>query len=106
VSEPIGHACIWCDRPFRARRGGSPKRFCCPAHRMAFWSALRRWGERAVAAGILTVADIRNGDPAACALLPGSISPVSVPLAEKPAPVASAERPDDTAELLDEACRA
>jgi hypothetical protein len=42
---------------------------------MMFWSALRRWGERAVAVGILTIADIRNGDPAACTVLPGAISP-------------------------------
>jgi hypothetical protein len=27
---------------------------------MMFWSALRRWGERAVAAGILTIADIKG----------------------------------------------
>src|SRR6516165_4223615 len=40
--------CLWCKRPFRARRGGSPKRFCCAAHRIAFWSAARRWAERAV----------------------------------------------------------
>jgi hypothetical protein len=33
----------------------------------AFWSALRRWAERAVSAGILTVADIRNGAAPACA---------------------------------------
>jgi hypothetical protein len=26
-----------------------------------FWSALRRWGERAVAAGFLTIADIKGG---------------------------------------------
>jgi hypothetical protein len=47
----IDGACLWCERPFRAHRGGSPKRFCCGAHRMAFWSSLLRWAERAVAAG-------------------------------------------------------
>jgi hypothetical protein len=36
-----------------------------------FWSALRRWGERAVAAGILTIPDIRNGHPEACTLSQG-----------------------------------
>ena len=55
-----------------------------------FWTALRQWGERAVAAGILTIGDIRNGDPAACTLLRGGGS--SVPIAEvhwqHPAPVA------------------
>ena len=57
-----------------ARRGGSPKRFCSPAHRIAFWSALRRWAERAVAAGVLTGADIKKGAPAACTLPLGAIS--------------------------------
>jgi hypothetical protein len=46
---------------------------------MAFWSALRRWGERAIDAGVFTVADIRNGDPAACTL-PRATS--AVPLGE------------------------
>ncbi len=65
----------WCERPFRARRGGSPQRFCGSKCRATFWSALRRWGERAVAAGILTIAEIRNGDPTACTVLQGAISP-------------------------------
>jgi hypothetical protein len=71
--------CLWCGRPFPARRGGSPKRFCSTAHRMMFWSALRRWGEQAVASGVLTIADIRNGASAACTLLPRRISPSPVP---------------------------
>jgi hypothetical protein len=29
---------------------------------MAFWTALRQWGERAIAAGILTIDDI-SGNP-------------------------------------------
>jgi hypothetical protein len=73
------------------RRGGSPQRFCSTEHRSLFWSTLRRWGARAVAAGILTIADIRNGDPAACTL-PGA--PVSRPLV--------AEEQDDFGRLLDE----
>lgn len=40
-----------------------------------FWSALRHWGERAVAGGFLTVDAIKNGNPAACTPLPGTISP-------------------------------
>ena len=77
MTEGISNLCQWCERPFRARRGGSPQRFCSAKHRSLFWSTLRRWGARAVAAGILTIADIRNGDPAACTL-PGG--PVSRPL--------------------------
>jgi hypothetical protein len=33
-----------------------------------FWSALRRWGDRAIADGILTIADLKNGPSAACTL--------------------------------------
>jgi hypothetical protein len=54
-------SCQWCERHFRVRRGGSPQRFCGAKCRTMFWSALRRWGERAVAAGIVTIADLRNG---------------------------------------------
>jgi hypothetical protein len=71
--------CPWCGRPFRARRGGSAQRFCCARCRISFWSALRRWGERAVAAGILTGTDIRSGDPEACTLLLGASSPATTP---------------------------
>ena len=66
--------CAWCGHDFQRRRGGSPQRFCSTKHRALFWSTLRRWGERAVAAGSLTIADIRNGDPAACTLPGTSIS--------------------------------
>jgi hypothetical protein len=64
--------CQWCEQPFRLRRGGSPQRFCGAGCRTAFWTALRRWGERAVAAGILTIDDIRNGHAEACTLLPAA----------------------------------
>jgi hypothetical protein len=70
--------CLWCEKPFKLRRGGSPLRFCGSKCRATFWSALRRWGERAVAAGILTIADIRNGDPIACTLLPRATSAVPI----------------------------
>ena len=35
---------------------------------------LCRWGERAIAAGVLTIGDIRNGDPVACTLLARAVS--------------------------------
>ena len=64
-----------------------------------FWSTLRRWGARAVAAGILTIADIRNGDPAACTL-PGA--PISPPQ-QRVVPAEEPEYPsDDFGRLLDE----
>jgi hypothetical protein len=98
--------CLWCGRPFPARRGGSPQRFCATRCRTAFWSALRRWGERAVSAGALAIADIRNGigngDGTACTLLPGAISPSAIPAPQDAAPAASADSAEDVAELLDD----
>ena len=81
----------WCGQDLQVRRGGSPQRFCSTEHRSLFWSTLRRWGARAVAAGILTIADIRNGDPEACTLPGGRVSRPLV-----------AEEQDDFGRLLDE----
>ena len=66
--SPSDGACLWCGHPYRARRGGSPQRFCRTRCRITFWSALRQWDERAIAAGTLTVIDLRNGATAACTL--------------------------------------
>jgi hypothetical protein len=71
--------CQWCERPFRARHGGgSPQRFCGPKCRTKFWSSLRRWGEQAIAAGTLTIADVKNGVVAACTPPQDSESPVPI----------------------------
>src|SRR5438132_8224990 len=53
-------ACLWCTRPFTPRRGGKVQRFCCPDHRVAFHCAARRWTERAVMVGLLSVAELRR----------------------------------------------
>ena len=90
--------CSWCGQDLQERRGGSPQRFCSTEHRLLFWSTLRRWGARAVAAGILTIADIRNGDPAACTLPGAPISPPSQPAAADGRGTLS----DDFGRLLDE----
>ena len=65
--------CRWCGRACRPRRGGSPRVFCTSGCRNAFHAAARRWAERAIAAGMLTIAELRNGDPAACTLLSGRL---------------------------------
>src|SRR6266478_4337236 len=77
--QPVEAKCSWCGQELRVRRGGSPERFCSAEHRSLFWSTLRRWGARAVAAGILTIDDIRNGDLAACTLPGAPISPPPQP---------------------------
>jgi hypothetical protein len=69
MTEDTSAPCQWCERPYRTRRGGSPQRFCGRECRTAFWSALRGWGDGAIAAGVLTVADIKDGTAAACTLL-------------------------------------
>ena len=94
--------CPWCKRAFPARRGGSPKRFCCAAHKTAFWSAARRWAEKAVVSGLLSVDDIRNGVGEACTLLPGPSSPEPVPLSQKFGAVPPAEGPGEAVELFDD----
>jgi hypothetical protein len=70
--------CEWCERPFEPRLGGSPQRFCGTKCRSTFWSALRRFAEQAIAAGTLTIADVKNGVVAACTPLQDIESPVQV----------------------------
>ena len=86
-------SCRWCGRACRLRRGGSPRVFCGPACRTAYHTAARRWAERAVASGVLTITDIRKGRLAACTLLTGAVSPAPIDAPRNPAPVASPERP-------------
>ena len=62
--------CLWCGKAFTPRRGGgSQQTFCHADCRHRFHGSARQWAERAVAAGILTVADLRNGNPEACTLV-------------------------------------
>jgi hypothetical protein len=53
-----------------------------------FWTACRKWAERAVSLRLLSVADL-NADPAACEVA-------------EPSPPVSAERLEEAAELLDD----
>lgn len=85
--------CLFCDRPFQARRtGGTPKKFCSPAHRNAFHTAARKWAEKAVADGRITLDDLKR-DPGACTLLPAasSLSPVPFSLRKGAVPQALAD---------------
>ena len=61
---------------------------------MAFWSTARPWAEAAVASGLLSVDDIRNGTTKACTLLLEAGS-----LAQQSAAVAPGERPEEANEL-------
>src|SRR5438309_10872328 len=70
TAAAIRPACLWCDTAFEPRKAGSPQRFCTSKCREEFHSAGRRYAERAVLGGLLTAADLRNGSPEACMLLP------------------------------------
>ncbi len=62
--------CLWCQRPFAPRRGGSRQRFCCPVHRIQFHSAARLWAEQALASGALTIAGLQSVATRPSTLLP------------------------------------
>src|SRR5438270_13428915 len=70
TAAAIRPACLWCDTAFEPRKAGSPQRFCSSKCRDEFHSAGCRYAERAILGGLLTVADVRNGSPEACTLLP------------------------------------
>jgi hypothetical protein len=69
-------ACVWCGRPVSPQRGGSPRRFCTSLHKAAFHRAARKWAERAIEVGVLTVADIKSDDPGAYTLHRISPAPI------------------------------
>ena len=70
--------CLWCGRPFQARRdGGKRQVFRRPACRRDFDAAGRRWVAEAIATGAMTVDALRNGLAATRALVPAAISPTS-----------------------------
>jgi hypothetical protein len=94
-------ACPWCGKGFTPRRdGGKEQRFCSAACRHALDAAGRRWITATLASGALTLVDLRNGTAATRALLPRPKprEPLSEP--PRPAPVMSAERPEEAADLL------
>jgi hypothetical protein len=80
--------CLWCTAPYSLRRGGSPRKFCSTRCRHKFHSCARRWAEAAIDLGILTIDDIRSGDPAACTLRleAASRAPVAEPPWQDPGP--------------------
>ncbi len=63
--------CAWCSRPFARRAdGGKTQRFCCSGCRRAFGAAIRAWVRRAIAAGNLTVAELRDAAATTSAFVP------------------------------------
>jgi hypothetical protein len=80
--------CLWCAAPVTLRRGGSPRKFCCARCRHELHSCARQWAEAAVAADVLSVSVLKNGEAAACTLLfeARSLVPVVEPPWEDPMP--------------------
>ena len=69
MSEIANPLCPWCNRPFISRRtGGHDQRFCRPSCRRALHAAARGWVLAELAAGRLTISQIRDGIPGTCAL--------------------------------------
>jgi hypothetical protein len=78
-TNALSKTCRWCGRAFIERRGGSPQVFCRSGCRTAFHTAGRRWAERAVAAGVLTVAELRDIPAEACTLDRREERPLGLP---------------------------
>jgi hypothetical protein len=73
-----GLVCPWCTQAFRPRRRGRGEKFCRSRCRLLFWAACRTWAERAVALGIISIADLK-ADPAACTPRWGGEAPLPCP---------------------------
>ena len=62
-TRPVDNAtarCLWCNALLpTGRRHGSVRRFCCQAHRLALWTAARRWVLKALSTGLLSVGDLK-----------------------------------------------
>jgi hypothetical protein len=85
--------CAWCGKRFSPRSsGGRPQRFCRPACRRVCHEAARTWALAELAAGRLTVADLRNAPPTTCALVGGARATSEAPEAQPPAEAAAGRR--------------
>jgi hypothetical protein len=79
VTTQATSACDWCETPYRARQsGGRGQRFCSERCRRAFHAGVRRWTLDELAAGRLTLADIRNARPATRAFATDAVKPSPV----------------------------
>ena len=92
--------CRWCGHAFTPRAtSGKRQRFCRPACRRNLDAAGRRWVAGAIAAGALTIPDLRNASSTMRALAgAGKISsetPLLVPEPPGPVPAGVAATADD-----------
>ena len=56
--------CQWCGEPFPARKvGAHDKKFCSAACKNRYHTASRKWVQRALALGLLSVADLKAAQP-------------------------------------------
>ena len=75
-----GERCAWCDRPFCRRcNGGKAQRFCGQRCRRQFDAGGRAFVRAALAAGRLTVAELRNAIATTRALPTSGRSALLVP---------------------------
>ncbi len=60
LREEINRVCEWCGTLFPAKTvGAHPKRFCCDACKGTYHTALRRWAQREVDEGRITITDLK-----------------------------------------------
>jgi hypothetical protein len=52
--------CLWCAHAFQPHDGGKPQRFCSEACRIALHRAARQWALSELAAGRVTVAQLKE----------------------------------------------
>ena len=53
--------CLWCERPFQAKEvGAHRKKFCSSICKNRFHTAVRKWGQQALAAGRLSLDDLKG----------------------------------------------
>ena len=96
VDVAMTAGCLWCSALLPAGRGrGSQRRFCSTDCRSAFHTAARRWALAEIAAGRLTVAQLKECRPESVhAFSRGRLASAATPLAKtEVAPRRTRQRP-------------
>ena len=112
----LQNGCLWCGREFVPRGRGGSQRFCVPACRDAYHTALRRRCDAAVRSGRLSVAELQgNGAkperPRVVVTMPDPAGPVRIVVYDGNIALADVEIPPMVAlerahDLTDAALRA
>jgi len=78
-------ACLWCGGPFQRHDGGKPQRFCSEACRIALHRAARQWALSELAAGRVTLAQLKEGSASNVYVgFNGGLGPEAIPTPGSP----------------------